>query len=430
MFADPPVSRCANNTMKSPLPTSLARYRWILAALLFGASFFNYFDRQTVSVLKTTLKGEFQIDDAGYALVVNAFTFCYAVAWMVSGYVVDRIGGRVALTMFVIVWSVATVFGGLATSFWFLIAMRALLGLAEPGIHPVILRAAAMWTEEKGRSVFITIASMGGNIATIIAVPAITFIALHTHWRVAFIAPGAAGLMIAFFWLRVYRERSVPEASPKAASSLPAALPPMSWDKLWRQPALWGIVLARLVSDPVWYFCIFWMPGYLQESKGLTMEQLAWVGWIPLLVGNVFGFGYAALSDRVGARGGARGRKRLVTAFTVLSPACLLIPHTQAIPATIAAFSLVAVLCMAWLSSLAPIISATFSVKNVASVWGIAGSFGAAGAIVMNHVVGQASKWLDPSLLFIVFAILHPLAAILLNSLVRTPRTLSPAAAN
>jgi len=420
----------SNDAVKSEPPASLARYRWTLLAVLFGASFFNYFDRQTVSVLKTTLKGEFQIDDAGYALVVNAFTFCYAVAWMVSGYVVDKIGGRVALAVFVLVWSVATVLGGLATTFWFLIAMRALLGLAEPGIHPVILRAAAMWTEEKGRSVFITIASMGGNIATIIAVPAITFIALHTHWRVAFIAPGAVGIVIAFFWLRVYRERPVVEAAATAESSLPAVLPPMTWDKLWRQPALWGIVLARLVSDPVWYFCIFWMPGYLQETKGLTMEQLAWVGWIPLLVGNVFGFGYAALSDRVGAKTGARGRKRLVTAFTVLSPVCLLIPQSQSITATIVAFSLVAILCMAWLNSLAPIISATFSVKNVASVWGIAGSFGAAGAIVMNYVVGQASKWLDPSLLFIVFATLHPLAAILLNSLVRTPRPLSPAAAN
>ena len=302
--------------MKPETPASLARYRWTLLALLCGASFFNYFDRQTVSVLKTTLKGEFQIDDAGYALVVNAFTFCYAVAWMVSGYVVDKIGGRVALAVFVIVWSVATVLGGLATTFWFLTAMRALLGLAEPGIHPVILRAAGMWTEEKGRSVFITIASMGGNIATIIAVPAITYIALHMHWRVAFIAPGAIGVVIAFFWLRVYRERAVVEVPPTAASSLPAVLPAMTWGKLWRQPALWGIVLARLVSDPVWYFCIFWMPGYLQESKGLTMEQLAWVGWIPLLVGNLFGIGFAALSDRIGASSGARGRKRLVTVFT------------------------------------------------------------------------------------------------------------------
>lgn len=399
------------------------RLRWTLLALLFGASFFNYFDRQTVSVLKTTLKGEFGVDDAGYALMVNAFTFCYAVAWMISGWVVDRIGGRLALTIFVIGWSLATVAGGLATSFWFLIAMRAVLGLFEPGIHPVILRTAAVWTQEKGRSVFITLASLGGNVATIIAVPAITGIALYSHWRVAFIAPGVVGLAIAWAWYRFYRDREAAlggegDLAPKAA---PVA--PMPWGQLWRQPALWGFVLARLVSDPVWYFCVFWMPGYLQESKGFTMEQLAWAGWIPFLVGNVFSFGYAALSDRIAGKHGALGRKRLLTFFTVLSPVCLLIPHTDSVATTIIAFSLVAMLCMAWLTSIAPIISATFSVQNVASVWGIAGAFGAGGAILMNYVVGQASKWVDPSLLFVVFATLHPLAAILLNSLVRERRT-------
>ena len=414
--------------MTAAVPNNLVRYRWTLLALLFGASFFNYFDRQTVSVLKTTLKGEFRIDDAGYALMVNAFTFCYAVAWMLSGWVVDKFGGRVSLAVFIVVWSVATVLGGLATSFWFLIAMRALLGLAEPGIHPVILRTAAMWTEEKGRGVFITLATMGGNIATVIAVPAITFIALNIHWRVVFVAPGLIGLVLAFLWLRVYRERPITDAPATKDSKFPAVLTEMSWIELWHQPALWGIVLARLASDPVWYFCIFWMPGYLQEVKGFTMEQLAMVGWIPFLVGNVFAFAYAALSDRVGAKSGARGRKRLVTLFTVLSPVCLLIPHTDSVTATIVAFSVVAVLCVAWLSALAPIIAATFSVKNVASVWGIAGAFGAGGAIVMNYVVGQASKWVDPSILFIVFAMLHPLAAILLNVFLRTPRSLLTAA--
>ncbi len=400
----------------SPPPQSAARLRWIVLCLLVASSFLNYFDRQTVSVLKTTLKEVFAIDDAGYALILNVFTGGYAVAYVISGWIVDRVGARLAMTLFIAGWSIVTVGCGLSTEFWMIILFRLMLGLFEPGIHPVIIRSATLLTKEGGRGVFMTIASMGGNIATVIAVPVISYLSIVANWRLTFVIPGILGLIVASLWWRHYREEP---CEIIAASPIVTAAPNLSWPSLWRQKALWGVVLARFVSDPVLYFCMFWMPGYLQEAKKLTMSQLGAVGWIPFLSSTVLGLGFVAISDRCGHRYGVRGRKLLVSVAAFFGPLCLFIPHTTSVATAIILFSLISVVCIAWVSSLAPIISAIFPAGNVASVWGIAGAFGAAGAIIMNYVVGQATKLLEPGTIFVIMSVLHPCAAVILNLLVR-----------
>src|SRR5688500_8439988 len=116
-------------------PASL-RFRWLLLTLLLAASFLNYFDLQALSVLKATIKGDLSLTDVDYALLVNAFTGCYALAYLGSGWLVDRFGPKKALTVFVGVWSLATVGCGFARSLVSLAFLRGMLGLAEPGLHP------------------------------------------------------------------------------------------------------------------------------------------------------------------------------------------------------------------------------------------------------------------------------------------------------
>ncbi|OAM89151.1 MFS transporter [Termitidicoccus mucosus] len=433
----------ANPAAAKPLSPN---YRWLILGLLIFIGYLNQFDRQTVSVLKTTIKAAFEIDDSGYALLVNAFTACYALAYIGSGWVVDRIGPRMALTLFVFVWSLVTVGCGLAHTLWLMIILRGFLGLAEPGLFPVTMRVSTVWAADKNRGVFMALATIGTSIGSITAVPIIAWLTIHFHWRLAFVVPGALGIMLAWLWWTKYREPSAGSGgtgdppvrrcsappSPKNmggdvhATQPAAAAPPLPWGRLWRQRPLWGVILVRLLSDPVWYFCLFWMPGYLQESKQVSIGLLGVIGWIPFLCATLGGLAFTALSDHRAKLAGLRGRKYLVMATAVAGPLCWLIPHMPIMP-TIVLFCIIAVLCNAWLGSIAPIIAQIFPVGNVASVYGIAGAFGATGAIVFNWLIGQAATLFGMDTLFIVMGFLHPCAALVMAFFIRSKDIIKPA---
>lgn len=402
--------------------TAATPYRprlWSVVALLFAASFLNYLDRQTLSILKPTIKAEFALDDTGYAFLVNVFTFCYAAAYIGSGWVVDRLGARLALTLFMLGWSVATIACGLATSFFAFAAFRALLGIMEPGNFPASARAMTLWAPLQQRAFLMSLAGAGGTVGAVAAAPLIAGLATSYSWQAAFVVPGLAGLVLAVIWWVVFREPAAPADAAEPVPPVPVA--PLPWPALWRQRALWGVVLARLVSDPVWYFCLFWMPGYFQEQRGLTLKEAGMVGWIPFLVGNVGALSCAAFSDRLTRRGlrGLTARRRVLVGAACFAPLIALVPHTSSLALVVTLLSLAALICLTWLFLLSPVIADTFPAGNVASVWAIAGAFGATGAIVFNFCIGRVTTVLGDTLVFSALGILHLLAAVLLVSLVR-----------
>jgi ACS family hexuronate transporter-like MFS transporter len=229
------------------------------------------------------------------------------------------------------------------------------------------------------------------------------------------VIPGVLGLILAALWWITYRDPVVPAVTETAPV---AALP---WVKLWRQPALWGLVLARFISDPVWYFCLFWMPGYFQEERGLTLKESGSIGWIPFLAANFGGLGIAMWSDRLGRRWGnaLKARRRLLCGVALLGPLAMLTPHMPGLPLTVAVLSVVGIVCLTWLFVLGPMVGDVFPAGNVASVWAIAGAFGATGAIIFNYGVGQLTSTLGTERMFLLLGLLHPIAAGLLILLVR-----------
>jgi ACS family hexuronate transporter-like MFS transporter len=387
----------------------------LIVGLLFAASFLNYLDRQTLSVLKPTIKAEFGLDDPGYAILVNAFTFTYAAAYMGAGWAVERLGLRLALTLAIAGWSLATIGCGLARSFFMLAGFRAALGLFEPAHFPAFVRAMTLWAEPTRRATWMSVCSAGGTLGAIAAVPLIAWLANAYSWHAAFVAPGVAGLLLAGLWWNIYRD---PE-KPAATATAPATTLP--WTQLWRQRALWGIVIARFISDPVWYFCLFWMPGYFQEQRGLTLAESGNVGWIPFMAANFGGLGAAMLSDRLARRIGnpQKARVRLLAAAALLGPLAILTPYMPGLGLTIGVLSGVGIVCLTWLFVLGPLVGDTFPAGNVASVWAIAGAFGATGAILFNHGVGQLTTALGIERMFLLLGLLHPVAAVVLVTLVK-----------
>jgi MFS transporter, ACS family, hexuronate transporter len=404
------------------------RRRWIILGIIFCAMVLNYVDRQIVSILKPTLKSVFAMDDVGYAMLVNAFMFCYAGTYAVAGWLVDRFGAGRIMLFGIIGWSCACLGGALTKTFGQLAVMRGALGVAEPMAFPAQLRTVTFWFPSQLRATANSICAAGSTIGAIIAPPVVAWLALKYDWRAAFVVPGLLGLVVGVAWWIFYRD---PPSNLSGRASEPVSTRAFKWASLWRTRSLWGILLSRFISDPVWYFCLFWLPGYLQERSGLTLAQIGMVAWIPFLAADVGGVGSSAYSDRLVRRGldSLRARKLLLIAAAVVAPVCALTPHFPHPAATLAIFSIVGAVCLTWLFNLGVVVAEAFPARNVGSVWGIAGACGAAGAMFFNTFVGHMMASLDPERVFFALALLHPLAAVILCTMVRreTPRNVAEA---
>lgn len=395
--------------------------RWFIVAIIFLAIVFNYVDRQIVSILKPVLKAEFSLDDSGYAMILNVFTLCYAVMYPVTGWMVDRFGAKVVMFFGIIAWSLACIGGGLSRSVGQFGFFRGLLGAAEPTNFPAQLKVVTVWFPGKLRATANSLCVAGSSVGAVIAPPVIAWMALTYNWQAAFLAMGVIGIMIALLWKLVYQDppADILQASASSAATAPSAS--FRWKELWGTRSLWGILLIRFVSDPVWYFCLFWLPGYLQERSGLSLAQVGMFGWIPFLFADLGAVGTSALSDKLVRMGQKplRARKLMLTGVAVLSPLCVLTPYLGSAGATLFVFSLVAIACLSWLFTISVVVAEAFPVKNVASVLGIAGGFGALGAVLFNYFVGKFIGTLGAEKIFTAMAFLHPLAVLILWTMTR-----------
>jgi len=400
--------------------------RWWIIAVIFIAIVFNYVDRQVVSILKPVLKNEFQLDDSGYAIIINVFTICYALMYPVTGWMVDRFGAKVVMFYGVLTWSIACIGGGFARTVGQLAFFRGLLGAAEPTNFPSQLKVVAIWFPGKLRATANSLCVAGSSIGAIIAPPLVAWLAIQYSWQTAFIVLGAVGLVIAVLWKLVYQDppaHIMQEAvqDETAPSDQPVPVAAFSWKQLWTTRSLWGVLLIRFVSDPVWYFCLFWLPGYLQEQSGLSLAQVGMFGWIPFLVADLGAIGTSAWSDRLVKKGypPLRARKLMLTVTACFAPLCALAPYLPNAASTLAVFSIVAVACLSWLFTISVVVAEAFPVKNVASVLGIAGGFGALGAVLFNSFVGSLMGTVGAGKIFLAMAVLHPVAILILWTMTR-----------
>ncbi len=395
--------------------------RWLIVAVIFIAIVFNYVDRQIVSILKVEIKDEFGLGDDGYAMIVNVFTICYALMYPVTGLLVDRLGPRIVMFVGVLTWSVACIGGGLSRNVMQFGFFRGLLGLAEPTNFPAQLKVVTVWFPGRLRATANSLCVAGSSIGAIIAPPLIAWLALKYNWHMAFVVPGIVGLIIAVAWWFIYRDPPADIAEEATHTAGPAGGVAFRWQSLWSTRSLWAIILIRFISDPVWYFCLFWLPGYLREESGLTLAQVGYFAWIPFLAADIGGIGTSAWSDSLVRKGyePLRARKIMLCTVAIFGTLCALTPFLPGAFTTIAIFSVVAAVCISWLFSLSVVIAEAFPVHNVASVLGIAGGFGALGAVLFNKYVGDNIGTIGADRLFIIMAFLHPIAAVILWTMVR-----------
>lgn len=391
------------------------RRRWIIVAIIFGAMMLNYIDRVTISFLKAEIMDMFQLDNLGYGRIASVFTFFYAVMYPVSGWLIDRYGrgDGVRLLMFggVVVWSFACVSAVFTRVVWTFGASRALLGAAEPMAYAAQIRAITEWFPKKLRATANSLCVAGGTIGMVIAPPILVGLKMAYGWQAVFLVPGVLGLVIAAFWFVIYRNPPAKMLAENIGATASTSEPAFGWLELWKTRTLWGVILIRFISDPVWYFCLFWLPGYL-KSVNLSESFSA----IPFLCAAIGGIGSGIISDRMVRAGMAplRARKLLLTVTAVAMPLFALTPHVSNAVFTIAVFSLVCAICLSWLFNIPVLMSETFPTRNVAGVLGIAAGCGAFGSVLFNEFVGRAFDKGVPASVFAVMGGLHLVASVIL----------------
>jgi len=389
--------------------------------IIFMITVFSYVDRQVVSILKPILKEEFSLDDRGYAWVINVFTICYALMYPVSGWLVDRFSARKIMFWGIVTWSLSSIGSGLAKSLIPFVFFRSTLGLAEPTTYPAQIKVVTKWFSGRLRATANSISVAGGTIGSVIAPPLIAWLVLSFSWHAAFIIPGTVGLFLAVIWLMVYREPPAGFVHDRISGETTIATETVfTWGKLWTRRTLWGIVLIRFLTDPVWYFILFWLPGFLMEESGLSLSRLGMVGWIPFMAASLGGIASSAWSDWMVRRGKAalRSRKVMLSWVAFLAPV-ILIPDCFGVTVTIFKFSILGIVALSWIYTESILIAETFPIGNVASVLGIAGGFGAAGAVIFNYLIGHYMTLAGTGWIFAAMAVLHPLALFILWNMIR-----------
>lgn len=398
--------------------------KWYIVATIFIAIICNYLDRQLLSILKPTIKDAFEIGDDGYAHIVNVFMICYAVMYPITGWLVDKFGPKKVMFYGIVGWSIACIGGGLSQNVEQFTFFRGLLGLAEPTIFAGQIVAVTVWFSGKQRATVNSLCAAGGSIGTVIAPILIAWLATVFVWHDIFIIAGAIGVVIGAIWWFLYTDpphEILKDTICETEENKGQDIKVFSWLQLWKTKSLWGVILIRFISDPVWYFCLFWLPGYLQEDSGLTLTQVGWVGWIPFFIGATGGVLTSAWSDKMVDRGMSplKSRKLMMSIVALAAPLCILVPHIHNVAILLAVFSIVAVVCLSWLFTINVVIAESFPVKNVASVVGISAGLGAIGGAIFNYFVGQLIGSVGASTIFLIMGTLHLISVIVLWKMTR-----------
>jgi ACS family hexuronate transporter-like MFS transporter len=424
------------------LPTSrtaavLPRLRWIVGGILLLASVKNYVDRQTLSILAPVIQSDLGISDAGYATVVQAFMLAYTMMYLVSGRIVDRIGTRIAEFLFIIWWSLANLATCMASGVLSLGILRALLGGGEPGNFTAAAKAVSEWFPARERGIAVGLYSMGGTLGAAIAAPLVTWLTIGYGWRMAFVITGAAGFVLAGLWLWAYRTPSLdPRLRLDEREALIAAgvmdggsqaAVPIPWRRLATNRAMLAILAARTVTDPLWYFYLFWFPKYLQERRSFTLAEVGatlWIVFVAADLGCLVGGWVSGFRIRRGDSPVAARLWTMAGAAAILS-ASFTLPLLSGHAFPLASASLFAFAHMVWMTNSTTLPIDCFPSDAIGSVQGAVGTGSSLGGFASAGLIGYVVTHFSYAPLFTAMSFLHPVAFVVLWFLLPRERQLN-----
>lgn len=398
--------------------------RWVIAGWLTVSTILNLIDRQSLSILAPFLRDKFHLTVQSYAHVVTAFLTSYTVMYAAGGRFVDWIGERVGMAACILWWSVCTMLTALVQGAFSLGIVRFLLGLGEPANYPAALRATTVWFPKAERGLPIALFSSGSAIGNVLAPPLIAAITLLWGWRAAFVLPGFLGVIWVAVWLFIYRSpETLVDAPVRTVHELrhTTGSTPTPWLGLLKQRNVLALVLSRLVSDPVWYFYLFWIPEYLKRERGFSLTDIGLYAWIPFVAGAAGGMSAGWISDGLIARGTSpvKARTAVLYVAAALAPLGMLTAKVHSAAVAILLIAVMAFVVYSWFINTAAIIPDVVSESVVGSVLGFVGTAGSASGALFSLLVGYLLVHYSYGLAFMLAGSMHVVAALVLWSLIR-----------
>jgi MFS transporter, ACS family, hexuronate transporter len=380
----------------------IGNYRWTVCALIFFATTINYLDRQVIGILKPMLESDLGIGEVQYANIVTVFQLCYGIAMLLAGRLIDKFGTKIGYTLSVLLWSIAAMGHALARGvlgfgFW-----RAMLGISESGNFPAANKTIAEWFPKKERALAIGIFNSGTNVGAIIAPIAVPAIVIAWGWQAAFLITGAIGFIWLILWWLFYE---LPEKKRNLAASELAYIKsdvdeqnesekPVPWIQLLKFRQTWIFFIGKALTDPIWWFYLFWIPGWLSTVRGAGLDIKSF--GLPLVViytsttiGSVSG---GLLSSFLINKGVTPYNARK---YTMLVFALLVTPVFFAQSAGVSTWMAVGLISLAasshqaWSANIFATVSDAFPKKAISSVTGIGGMAGAVGGAFVSVFAGQ-----------------------------------------
>ncbi len=418
--------------------TKVGNYRWIICALLFFATTINYIDRQVIGLLKPTLEVEFNWTEVDYGYIVMVFAAMYALGYVLFGTFIDKVGTKVGYAVSVSVWSIAAMLHAVARSTVGFGFARGLLGLAEAGNFPAGVKAVAEWFPKKERALATGIFNSGTSIGAV-AAPIIVPLILGAYgWYEAFWITGALGFVWLIFWWIFYevpskqkrlKQPEFDHIHSDADAEEEASPVKLKWGQLLRLKQTWVFIVGKVLTDPIWWFFLFWLPSYFADAFALDLTkpslQLA-VVYAATTFGSIGG-GY--LSSHFIKIGWPVLKARKVTLLIVaiaVTP-IFLVQYAGNIWQVVILISIATAAHQAWSANIFTIVSDMFPKKAVSTVVGIGGMSGSIASTLFPVIVGTLLAYYKDlgnitagyNILFIICGCAYFLAWIIIQLLTR-----------
>lgn len=375
--------------------TKIGNYRWRIVALLFFATTINYLDRQVIGLLKPLLEKEFNWSEIDYSNIVVWFQFAYAFGLLAFGSFVDKVGTKLGYIVSIVIWSLAAIGHAFSRSTAGFAAARAALGLGEAGNFPAAIKTTAEWFPKKERALATGIFNSGTNIGAVVAPACVPWLAIHYGWQEAFIITGAIGFIWLICWWIYYEVPAKQKKLSKAefdyihSDNEIEEKSKVPWLKLLTYKQTWAFAVGKFLTDPIWWFYLFWLPSYLSNYK-LDLSKLG----LPLIIiytmTTIGSIGGGWLSSRFIKKGWSinKSRKTAMLIFALCVLPVLFVQTINNLYVTVVLISLAAAAHQAWSANIFTTASDMFPKKAVSSVIGIGGMAGAIGGMLFAKIVG------------------------------------------
>ncbi|MGI6418847.1 MAG: MFS transporter [Thermoguttaceae bacterium] len=390
--------------------------RWWLCGLLFVATAMSFLDRQVLSVLAPVITEQLEMTNTEYSYVTTAFLVSYSVMFLLGGRMMDVLGTRLGMALSVGFWSVASAAHAVVQNAFHLGACRFLLGAGEGGCFPGAAKGVAEWFPQRERAMAMGIAIGGSALGAVVAPPLTVWLAALAGWRGVFVATGLIGAgWVGFWWLLSSQAETLDsESQPAGVGEMETGQVPLS-DLLGRVET-WGLALMRFIVDPVFYFYMFWIPKYLSQERGVTLEQIGQVTWIPFLALGISNIAGGWVSDWMIRRGlpALAARRWIMAGAAALTLSSSLAGRVQTLGMAITMMSLLMLAHGFWITNYVTVISERFPKGAVGTVMGITGAVGAVGGMLANTAIGWCVDRFSYGPVWMASGLMYPLAFMVL----------------